>query len=86
MPLPKFLWSLFAGILEMDRKRFSFYNVVGSVAWVFIMILGGHYLQKWILTSFGFDLKKHLEVIVIGIVLVTTLPVIFKLFFKKSKK
>ena len=86
LPIVRTFAPIFAGILEMDRKRFSFYNVVGSVAWVFIMILGGHYLQKWILTSFGFDLKKHLEVIVIGIVLVTTLPVIFKLFFKKSKK
>ena len=86
LPIVRTFAPIFAGILEMDRKRFSFYNIVGSVAWVFIMILGGHYLQKWILTSFGFDLKKHLEVIVIGIVLVTTLPVIFKLFFKKSKK
>ena len=86
LPIVRTFAPIVAGIVEMDRKRFSFYNVVGSVAWVFIMILGGHYLQKWILTSFGFDLKKHLEVIVIGIVLVTTLPVIFKLFFKKSKK
>jgi type IV secretory pathway VirB2 component (pilin) len=31
-----------------------------------------------------FDLKKHLEVIVIGIVIITTAPVIYKLFFGKK--
>ena len=30
------------------------------------------------------DLKKHLEVIVIGIVLITTLPVLYKMFFGKK--
>ena len=33
--------------------------------------------------KYGFDLKQHLEIIVIAIVLITTLPVIYKLFFGK---
>ncbi len=33
---------------------------------------------------FNFDLKKHLEVLVIGIVLITTLPVLYKMFFGKK--
>jgi membrane-associated protein len=45
------------------------------------MVFGGHYLQQFCLGKFGFDLKKHLEVIVIGIVIVTTAPVLYKLFF-----
>ncbi|MGL1241059.1 hypothetical protein ACSTKS_23520, partial [Vibrio parahaemolyticus] len=65
--------------------KFSFYNIVGCIAWVSTMILAGHFLQKWILSEVGFDLKKHLEVIVLGIVLVTTAPVIFKLVFGKKK-
>jgi membrane-associated protein len=69
----------------MDKKKFGFYNIVGSFVWVFVMIFAGHYLQRIIFESFGFDLKKHLEVIVIGIVLVTTLPVIAKLFLGKKK-
>ena len=47
------------------------------------MLFGGHYLERFFLARYGFDLKKHLEVIVIGIVVVTTAPVIFKLFFGK---
>jgi membrane-associated protein len=37
------------------------------------------------LAQFGFDLKDHLEIIVLGIVAVTTAPVIMKLVFNKKK-
>jgi membrane-associated protein len=50
------------------------------------MLIGGHFLQKWILSQFGFDLKQHLEVIVLGIVFITTAPVIMKLVFNKKDK
>jgi membrane-associated protein len=68
----------------MNYKKFSFYNVVGCIAWVFTMLFAGHFLQKWILSQFGFDLRLHLEVIVLGIVLVTTAPIIYKLIFHKG--
>jgi membrane-associated protein len=62
-----------------------YYNVVGCVAWVTTMLFAGHYLHKIILEKFNFDLKEHLEIIVLGIVFVTTAPVIYKLFFTKKK-
>jgi membrane-associated protein len=49
------------------------------------MLFSGYFLQKWILNQFGFDLKDHLELIVLGIVLVTTAPVIIKMFSRKKK-
>jgi membrane-associated protein len=42
-------------------------------------------LQSFIRHQFGFDLKEHLEVIVIGIVVITTFPIIWKLFISKKK-
>ncbi len=86
LPIVRTFAPIVAGIVQMDRKKFSFFNIIGSIAWVFTMIIAGHYLQRFIYNSFGFDLKKHLEVIVIGIVLVTTLPVIFKLVTGEKKK
>ncbi len=50
------------------------------------MVLGGFFLQKWIFIEFGFDLKEHLEIIVLGIVLITTAPVLIKMFSSKKKK
>lgn len=86
LPFIRTFAPIIAGIVQMDRKKFHFFNVVGCVAWVFTMIFAGYFLQKWILSQFGFDLKDHLEVIVIGIVLVTTAPVIIKLMTGKKKK
>lgn len=79
IPIVRTFAPIVAGIVDMDRKKFSFYNIVGCIAWVTSMLVAGHFLQKWILSQFGFDLKEHLEIIVLGIVLVTTAPVIWKL-------
>jgi membrane-associated protein len=86
LPFIRTFAPIVAGIVQMDRKKFHFFNVVGSVAWVFSMIFSGYFLQKWILKQFGFDLKDHLELIVLGIVLVTTAPVIIKMVSGRKKK
>lgn len=85
IPIIRTFAPIVAGIVQMDKNKFMVFNVIGSVGWVFSMLVGGHFLQKWILSQFGFDLKQHLEVIVLGIVFVTTAPVIFKLLFNKKK-
>lgn len=79
LPIIRTFAPIIAGIVEMDRKKFMFYNVVGCVAWAVSMLFAGHYLYKFFLTTFNFDLKERLEFIVLGIVLVTTAPVIWKL-------
>ncbi len=86
LPIVRTFAPVIAGVVDMDRKKFTYYNIVGSVAWVFSMLLAGHFLQKIILSQFGFDLKEHLEVIVLGIVLVTTLPVLIKIFSRSRSK
>jgi len=85
VPIIRTFAPLIAGIVDMDKAKFSFFNVVGCISWVSSMILGGFFLQKWIWDAYHFDLKEHLEVIVIGIVVVTTLPIFIKLFFGKKK-
>ena len=84
IPIVRTCAPIVAGIVDMNYKKFSYYNVVGCIAWVFTMLFAGHFLQKWILSQFGFDLRLHLEVIVLGIVLVTTAPIIYKLIFNKG--
>ncbi len=86
IPIIRTFAPIVAGIVQMDQKKFSFYNIIGCIAWVSSMLIGGHFLQKWILAQFGFDLKQHLEIIVLGIVFITTAPVIVKLVFNKKDK
>jgi membrane-associated protein len=85
IPIVRTFAPIVAGIVKMNKGRFFLFNVIGSVSWVFSMLVGGHYLQKWILSQYGFDLRDHLELIVLAIVLVTTAPVILKLLFNKKK-
>ncbi|MFN5422530.1 MAG: DedA family protein [bacterium] len=86
LPIIRTFAPIIAGIVRMDRHKFSFYNIVGCVAWVLSMMFGGHYLYKLFLNKFGFDLKDHLEVIIIFIVLITTAPVLIKIIRSGSKK
>ena len=85
LPFVRTFAPIVAGIVNMDKKKFSFYNIVGCIGWVVSMLFIGHYLNAFTKKQFGIDLEKHLEIIVIGIVLVTTAPVLFKLFFGKKK-
>lgn len=86
IPIIRTFAPIVSGIVEMNKKVFTFYNIAGCVAWVSSMILAGHFLQQWILSQFKFNLKDHLEIIVIGIVIVSTLPVIIKLITGSKKK
>ena len=83
LPIFRTFAPIVAGIAAMDKKKFMFFNVVSSILWSFSMIFAGHYLSALFLDTFGIDLKKHIEYIVIGIVLITTIPVLFKLLKKR---
>jgi membrane-associated protein len=84
VPIVRTFAPIIAGIVNMDKKKFGYYNIIGCIAWVTSMIFGGHYLQRFFYVNFHFDLKKHLELIVLGIVLITTVPIIIKVFFSKK--
>jgi membrane-associated protein len=84
LPIIRTFAPIVAGVVKMDWATFMFYNVLGSLVWVFSMMLGGYFLQTWVMSEFGFSLKDHIEGITLAIVLVTTLPVLYKLFFAKK--
>jgi membrane-associated protein len=86
LPIIRTFAPIIAGIVAMDKKKYTFYNVIGCLAWVLAMLFAGHYLYRLLLMKFHFDLKQHLEVLVIGIVVITTFPVIYKIFFGKKKQ
>ncbi|HTD92535.1 MAG TPA: DedA family protein [Chitinophagaceae bacterium] len=85
LPIIRTFAPIVAGIVKMPRPVFIFYNIIGSICWVSSMILGGFFLQTWVERKFGFSLKDHIEAITIVIVLITTLPVLYKLFFGKKE-
>ncbi|TXF77617.1 DedA family protein [Chryseobacterium sp.] len=86
LPIIRTFTPIVAGIVRMDKKKFLFDNIIGAFLWSFLLIFAGHYLDKLFVDQFGIDLKKHLELIILVIVLVTTLPLILKIVFGKKKE
>ncbi|MEY2869068.1 MAG: hypothetical protein RIR01_1548 [Bacteroidota bacterium] len=84
LPIFRTFAPIVAGIVTMDRKKFMFFNIVSSFLWSFTLIFSGHYLYGFLLENYQIDLKEHIEIIVIGLVVVTLSPVIFKLTKKTS--
>jgi membrane-associated protein len=60
-----------AGVAEMDRTKFSSYNVAGAVIWVFGIVTAGYFLGglPWV--------KAHLDKIIWAMILVPGLLVLF---------
>lgn len=70
-PVIRTFAPIFAGIVRVEFKKFTFYNLVGSVAWVVTLTLLGYFLGiKYP------GLKYYLHYIVIGLIIVTTIPLI----------
>ncbi|MGZ5222387.1 MAG: DedA family protein [Chitinophagaceae bacterium] len=86
LPIIRTFAPIVAGIVQMDWKKFMFFNVIGSIAWAFSLIFAGFYLNEFLVRKYDFHLEKHLEIIILIIVLLTTAPVIYKLFISKPKK
>ncbi len=84
VPIIRTFAPIVAGVVGMDKKKFTYFNVAGCIAWVFTMLFAGHFLYKWVLNQFNVDLKQHLEMIVISIVLISMVPIVYKFFFSKS--
>ncbi|TRX03918.1 DedA family protein [Flavobacterium gawalongense] len=83
LPIFRTFAPIVAGIVSMDKSKFMFFNILSSFLWAFILIFSGHYLYGVFLENFGIDLKEHIEYIIVIIVLITTVPVLFKLLKKR---
>ena len=86
LPIVRTFIPIVAGIVKMDKKKFLKDNIIGAILWAYILVFAGHYLYKILKDQCGFDLTHHLEIIVLVLVLVTTLPVIIKMFFGKTRE
>ncbi len=81
LPFIRTFAPIVAGIVKMNFRKFSLFNILGSVVWVFFITLAGYFLGKAIP-----GLEEHLLIIVIAMVVITTGPVLYKLLFGKLKK
>ena len=86
LPFVRTFAPIVAGIVQMDKKRFSFISIVSAFVWVFSMMLAGRYLHQLLLSKFNYDLTDDLELIVVGIIFVSVLPILYKLAQSKYRE
>jgi membrane-associated protein len=68
-PILRTFAPVVAGVAEMGYRRFASYNVVGAIAWICVMTLGGYTLGNMIP---GID--KRIDVIVMVVIVVSLVP------------
>jgi membrane-associated protein len=78
LPIVRTFAPIVAGVVKMDDKKFTTYNVVGAILWIGSLLTAGYLLgeNEWV--------KENLELIILGLVVVTTGPVLFKMIFGKK--
>lgn len=72
VPIVRTFAPFVAGVGQMDYRKFLFYNVVGGAFWVLSMTFAGYWFG-------GLEfVKKHFELVVLGIVFISILPAIIE--------
>jgi membrane-associated protein len=83
-PIIRTFAPIFAGVVRVDFKKFTVYNIIGSVAWVTTLTLAGYFLGR----RFP-QLKDYLQYIVLGLIIITTIPLVIAFVrrqYAKSKE
>ncbi len=68
-PIIRTFAPIFAGVVKMDIKKFTLYNIIGSVAWVCTLTLIGYFLGR----KYP-DVRDYLQYIIIGLMMITAMP------------
>jgi len=74
LPIIRTFAPFVAGIGKMTYSRFFFYNVLGSMAWVAVFILGGYYFGNLPVV------KSNFTLVIFAIVIISMLPVVIEYF------
>ncbi|MCL2779195.1 MAG: VTT domain-containing protein [Polyangiaceae bacterium] len=80
VPIVRTFAPFVAGAGAMSYRHFILFNIIGAVAWVSLMLGSG-----WMLGQVPF-VKEHFEVIVVGIVFVSVLPMLVEWLRTRGEK
>lgn len=69
-----------AGIGKMEYRKFFLFDLIGGFLWVFGLTLAGYSLGEvtWI--------REHIDLVCLGIILISILPMIFEFIKSKTRK
>ncbi|WEK18356.1 MAG: DedA family protein [Candidatus Pedobacter colombiensis] len=80
LPIFRTIAPFVAGVAKMPFGRFTFFNIIGGVAWITSLLMAGYLLGQIPVV------KKNFDVVIIVIAVVTFFPAIFAAIKSKFKK
>lgn len=79
VPIIRTFAPFVAGVGRMNYPQFLFYNVVGGIVWVVLCTLAGYFFGNVPIV------KRNFELVVVGIVLLSVLPVAWELWAARRR-
>ncbi|MBT1704947.1 DedA family protein [Chryseosolibacter indicus] len=79
LPVVRTFVTILAGMVKIDFPKFVVFNFLGASIWIVTMVLAGHFLGRLFP-----GITEYLEFIVIGMVLISAIPVIMT--YLKNRK
>ncbi len=81
LPIIRTFAPIMAGVIKMNFKKFSGYNIIGSFLWVFSLTLAGYFFGE----AFP-AIKDYLEYVIIVLVIIPVLPAAITYFNHRKKR
>jgi membrane-associated protein len=69
MPIVRTFVPVVAGAAAMNHARYTYYNIVGGVLWIWSMLLTGYFLGRYIP---GID--RHIEKVIVVVIALSLMP------------
>jgi membrane-associated protein len=79
IPIVRTFAPIIAGIVKLDFNKFAFYNITGAFLWITSLNLLGFFLGR----SFEKEINDYLLYIIVGFILITTIPLIITYLKRK---
>ena len=79
LPIVRTFVTILAGMVKIDLTKFVIFNFLGASIWILTMVLSGHFLGR----IFP-GITTYLEIIVVGMILVSAVPVVITYFKNRN--
>jgi membrane-associated protein len=79
LPIVRTFVTILAGMVKIDMTKFVIFNFLGASIWILTMVLSGHFLGR----IFP-GITTYLEIIVVGMILVSAVPVVITYFKNRN--
>jgi membrane-associated protein len=79
VPIVRTFAPFLAGVAQMNYKQFLPYNVIGGIIWITVLLYAGFFFGNipWV--------KANLKWVILGIIVVSVLPIVFKFLQERAK-